>query len=175
MASRHRSSHALRRPRSRGQAVVEFALILPLMLLLTIGVVDLARIFSSYIALTDGVREGALYAAQGTNNLRWCSGDPGDPDAVACPLGSNPLVNETGTHAGNIAFQINSAGLDVAGIDMWDPVCKDELGAVVPTCDATSTITITATYQMDLLTPILGDLLGQNVLVKAKTTAKVLQ
>lgn len=167
MASRLRPSHTLRRPRRRGQAVVEFALILPLLLLLTIGVVDLARIFSSYIALVDGVREASLYAALGTNNTKWCTVQP-DTDAVACPPGSDPLVNES-ADPNNIAYQINSAGLDVAGIDMWAPVCTPD------PCDATSVVRITATYEMDLLTPILGDILGQNVVVKAETTAKVLQ
>jgi hypothetical protein len=164
MAVRPRPWHAVRRRRHRGQAVVEFALILPLMLLLTIGVVDLARIFSSYIALTDGVREAALYAAEGTNNTKWCSTDPG---AVACPSGTQPANRAPGTD--NIAFQINSAGLDVSNIEMLDPVCSPS------PCDPTSTITIKAKYEMDLLTPILSDLFSQSVEVWADTTAKVLQ
>ena len=53
---------------------MEFALILPVFLLLTLGVVDMARVFTSYIALTNGVANAAIYAGQGTNYLKWCSG-----------------------------------------------------------------------------------------------------
>ena len=69
---------ASRRQRSRGQAIVEFTLILPVLLLLTVGMVDLARVFSSYIALTDGVREAALFAAEGDGYERWCAIPPDD-------------------------------------------------------------------------------------------------
>jgi TadE-like protein len=154
------------RPRHRrGQSLVEFALILPLLLVLTAGVVDLARVFSAYIALTDGVREGALYAAQGTNNTKWCA--PADPDSVACPPGSDPAVNESADPE-NIAYQIKSTGLDVSEISMRTPVC-----APSPCADG-STVTIAASYRMSLVTPVLGDILGGDVSVSASTTAEVL-
>ena len=40
--------------RSRGQTLVEFALILPVFLVLTLGVVDGARVFTAYIAIKQG-------------------------------------------------------------------------------------------------------------------------
>lgn len=46
-----------------GQSVVEFALLLPLLLLLVIGVVDLGRVYFSYITVTNAAREGARYGA----------------------------------------------------------------------------------------------------------------
>lgn len=49
--------------RSLGQSLAEFALIVPVLAAATMGTVDLARGFSSYMALISGVREGALYAA----------------------------------------------------------------------------------------------------------------
>lgn len=51
------------RPTSKnpGQALVEFALILPLLLLLTLGVMDIGRLFSTKIVLTNAAREGANY------------------------------------------------------------------------------------------------------------------
>src|SRR5258706_5971361 len=55
-----------RPPKSRGlgQAIAEFALLLPACLALTLGVVDGARLFGAYVPLTNAVREGALYASQ---------------------------------------------------------------------------------------------------------------
>jgi Flp pilus assembly protein TadG len=45
--------------RERGQAVVELALVLPLMLLLLLGIVQFGTVFRDYIALTDATRVGA--------------------------------------------------------------------------------------------------------------------
>jgi Flp pilus assembly protein TadG len=48
--------------RSLGQALLEFALILPVILLIIIVFIDLARVVFSYAALNNAVREGARYA-----------------------------------------------------------------------------------------------------------------
>jgi Flp pilus assembly protein TadG len=47
----------------RGQALVELALVLPLLLVLLMGVVDVGRIVFMQIALRDAAQEGATYAA----------------------------------------------------------------------------------------------------------------
>lgn len=53
------------RPRTqdRGQSLVELALVLPILLLLLAGVIDVGRILFTYIALTDAAQEGAIFAA----------------------------------------------------------------------------------------------------------------
>ncbi len=45
----------------RAQALVEFALILPLLLVLIIGAMDLGRVFYFKIVLTNAAREGREY------------------------------------------------------------------------------------------------------------------
>ena len=57
----------------RAQAVVEFALVLPFLVLLLAGVVDLGNGFQAYIALTNVAREGAHY---GINNSAACAHAP---------------------------------------------------------------------------------------------------
>ena len=54
----------------RGQSAVELALILPLLLLLLLGAIDLSRAFGVWMALSNAAREGARYGCQ----------DPYDPD-----------------------------------------------------------------------------------------------
>lgn len=49
--------------RQRGSSLVEFALILPVLLLLTLGVADIARVYSAQLTLMNGAREGARYLA----------------------------------------------------------------------------------------------------------------
>jgi Flp pilus assembly protein TadG len=46
---------------SRGQSLVEFALLAPILLLLILGAMDFARMFSTKVTLTNAAREGANY------------------------------------------------------------------------------------------------------------------
>jgi len=45
-----------------GQGFIEFALVLPLLLLIVFGALDLGRVFHAAIALTNSAREGARYS-----------------------------------------------------------------------------------------------------------------
>jgi Flp pilus assembly protein TadG len=46
----------------RGQALVEFALLVPILLLLILGVVEFGRAWNAYQVITDAAREGARVA-----------------------------------------------------------------------------------------------------------------
>lgn len=46
-----------------GQSLVELALLLPVLLLIMAGVLDLGRAFHAYITITNAAREGARYAS----------------------------------------------------------------------------------------------------------------
>jgi len=50
-------------PKSRGQSLVEFALVLPLLLVLIITGIELGRLFFTQIVITNAAREGAYYMA----------------------------------------------------------------------------------------------------------------
>ncbi len=57
-----RSLHRPRgRIRNRGQELVEFAIVLPLLLIIVFGVLDLGRLFHALITITNAAREGARY------------------------------------------------------------------------------------------------------------------
>ncbi len=49
----------------RGQSLVEFSLILPVLLIIVFGIVDFGLGLRSYISLTNATREGARFAAVG--------------------------------------------------------------------------------------------------------------
>lgn len=49
--------------RARGQGLVEFALVLPLILLLLLGAIDFGRVFLGWVTLNNMARVGANYAA----------------------------------------------------------------------------------------------------------------
>jgi Flp pilus assembly protein TadG len=52
----------------RGQASVELALVLPVLLLILFGIMEFGRVFSAYLVITNAAREGARQAAIGANN-----------------------------------------------------------------------------------------------------------
>ena len=54
---------ATRRSDDRGAAAVEFALVMPLLLLLVFGIIDFARAYNMQLALTQAAREGVRSVA----------------------------------------------------------------------------------------------------------------
>jgi TadE-like protein len=60
-----------------GQALVEFALVLPLVLLLVVGMLEFARAWNLHQTMTDAVREGARRAVLA---------DSWPPDSVYAPM-----------------------------------------------------------------------------------------
>jgi Flp pilus assembly protein TadG len=65
-----RRRSARRAPADRGAAAVEFALLLPMLLLLVFGIIDFGRALNAQITLTQAAREGARLAALGQSNVQ---------------------------------------------------------------------------------------------------------
>ncbi len=57
-----------RKAQDRGSAAVEFALVLPVLLLILFGIIDFGRALNAQIELTGAAREGARLAALGYSN-----------------------------------------------------------------------------------------------------------
>lgn len=70
----HRSGTAGQRRGDRGQGLAEFALIIPIMFLITVGVADFGRLFSAAVATEAGAREAADYGAF-LGSDRWAASD----------------------------------------------------------------------------------------------------
>jgi Flp pilus assembly protein TadG len=60
-------SHAGRRAPDRGAAAVEAALVLPLLLMIVFGIIDIGRMVNAQITVTEAAREGARALALGTD------------------------------------------------------------------------------------------------------------
>jgi len=90
---------------SKGQAILEFAILTPLIFAFIFIIVDFGIGLSHYIVLTNAAREGARYAAAGAPPDSGCP-EPATVDRVRC---------KTLAHAQNL---INDpAKIDVAFVD----------------------------------------------------------
>lgn len=80
----------------RGQALVETALIFPVVLLLGLGAIDFGRAFTEGITLSNAAHEAAAYAAQhqadGSSSGGSCQQPWGDTIDVALAAGSSAAV-----------------------------------------------------------------------------------
>ena len=54
-----------RMKRSKGQSLVEFALVMPLLMLILIGIIEFGFMFSGYLSLTNASREAARVISLG--------------------------------------------------------------------------------------------------------------
>lgn len=78
--------------REKGQSLVEFALIIPLLVLLLLGIFDFGRIIHAYITIDHAGREAARAASVGHEN----------PVSVAVNRGGSINLN-----AGQVAYSNN--------------------------------------------------------------------
>ena len=60
-----------KRSGERGQGLVELAVMLPLLLMITMGAVDLGRVFFSYVTIVNAAREGAICASLPSCTDNW--------------------------------------------------------------------------------------------------------
>jgi Flp pilus assembly protein TadG len=76
----------------RGAEVIEFAIILPVLLLVVFGIVDFGFLFQRYVVLTNAAMEGARVAVlpgysqtDAETRATTYAVDGGIPDAASCP------------------------------------------------------------------------------------------
>jgi Flp pilus assembly protein TadG len=67
-SSTHATLASVGQRRSRGQALVEFALILPIFLVLLFAIIEFAFLFNAQLSLNYATRDAALVAAEAGNN-----------------------------------------------------------------------------------------------------------
>ncbi len=97
----------------KAATLVEFALILPVLLLLVVGIIEFGRVYNAQISLTGAAREGARVMAVQNN---WSAAEAATvnaagipPDSVtrapaACTPGATMTVTATRSVAINVPF-----------------------------------------------------------------------
>ena len=125
-----------RRIRS-GQALVELALILPIMLTLLLATVDLGRLFYSQITVTNAAREGAIEASQ----------DPTSYAQGTCNATTSKVVCAAVNEARNSFVTVSPADVSLA----CTPSCTKAYGTKAR---------VTVTGHFSLLTPLMSVFTG---------------
>jgi hypothetical protein len=131
------------RPKSRGQSLVEFALILPIMLLIVAVALDFGRAFMGWVSLTGATRLGANYAAQHPDANWGSSSDPNRQRYLAVMARDLQSTNCTPTTTPMPSFP--------AGTDLGDPAV------------------VTLTCQFNPITPIVTAIVGPSLPMSAST------
>ena len=127
-----------RRPRSRGQSIVELALILPVLMLLVAATLDLGRIFYSQITVSNAAREGAVEASS-------------NPTSFIADTACNTTTNRV------MCRVINEAKGSFVTVSTSDVAMTCS-----PSCTSGSghTATVTVTGHFRLLTPLMAAFTG---------------
>jgi len=121
-----------------GQATVEFALVLPLFVLLAFGVIDFGRLFFTQMTVQHAMREAGRFAVAG-NHLD----DPKHPGKDLSRVDSIIQV------AQNAATGIDVSGIHISSLEGGDHGPSRAGGPG-------DTVTISITVNLKLITPIIG-------------------
>ena len=136
------------RARPRGQALVEFAIVLPILALLLLGIIQFAFIFAAQIGVTNSVREAARIAAI----------SPTTTNAQAMSGAQNVYLRLTNTTNG--LLKQNVFAFSVANIvaSPGTRVCYSTAPAAA-VGEFTVFVKVEATYRHPIFIPLLGALL----------------
>jgi Flp pilus assembly protein TadG len=129
--------------KKRGQALVEFALVIPLLLLLVFGIIDAGRLIYTYNTVANAARNGARVAIvnQSTSGTATCDTTAVTAYAVGCAISSGIGLGLTGANV-SVAYR--------------DPT--DTTTCTVLSIGCIAVVDVTGQFQP--LTPVIGQLIG---------------
>ena len=156
-----------RRDRTRGQSMVEFALTLPIFLLLLVSVFDLGHVVWANNAVSTAAREGARFAVVhgGTDSVRcpqgplpsnW--GGTTDP-AATCGFAPSTLSPYSESREGirnQVARWLSGSGAATISVCYGNvTTCANDVDAVGATNVRGTRVTVTVTTTINLAAPAL--------------------
>ena len=141
------------RSRSRGQSIVELALILPVLMLLVASTLDLGRMFYSQITITNAAREGAYEAAYNPTNFQANAPCNKDLNRVMCRVLSESKGSFVTVDKADVALACT-------------PTCATGIG---------NNVKVTVLGHFKLLTPIMAPFFGgSDVTINSSASAQII-
>lgn len=137
--------------------MVEFALLLPALMLLLVVAVDFGRLFATYVAVNNAAREGAAFAAAHPTFVN--SGDNPDPENVTY------RARQEVANPSDSRFTLVTVGT---------PVCNPSPCPTVLGTGGGATIKVTVNTNFTFFTPIVSAILGGSAFpLSASATAAI--
>lgn len=139
---------------TRGQSVVEFALVIPIFMLLLLMAVDFGRLFYTYIQVSNAAREAAAF-------------------------GATAPTDTVGMQARAVQEK-NAQGQGEPALDAVSTACTSSLGAPMDCGDAAggtgggNTLTVTVGQPFVFFTPLINGFFGGDLTMHASATTAVL-
>ncbi len=128
------------RRREEAQSLVEFALIVPMFLILIFGIIDFGLGLRAYVTLSSATREGARYGIVGNQAGTFIAGGSGDCDGI-----------KTTTIVSKVCSTMN--GLGLTNIQTVTTKCPPS-GVTSPPCTPGNPIEVHAEYRYHYITPV---------------------
>jgi hypothetical protein len=127
-----------RRRRARGQALVEFALVIPLLILIFMGLFDFGRAVFAWNSLSNAAREGARVA-----------------------IVDQTVVAGVAAGATEAANQATGLGLDASDVTAVEVLyLLPDLSGACPARSLGCIAEVTVHYDFTAITPIIGSVIG---------------
>ena len=140
----------------RGQALVEFALLVPVLLLLIFGAIEFGRVFHATHVITSAAREGARAAAVHKNN---------EEITIKVKDAASSLVDpENVKLKGNSAYESSEPEVNQAVFTIIDyDIGKREFGKV----------TIKIKTKIKIVVPIINSILGNEKVISSEAVMRL--
>lgn len=125
-----------RRRRSKGQGLVEFALVFPVLVLLILGIVDLGRAIYAYSTIANAARTGSRVAIV------------------------DQYRDQNGLYRAQNAAAAQAVGLAIPADTVAVSWLKDDLSATCSPLQLGCVAEVTVNYTFSAITPIIGSLVS---------------
>ena len=175
------------RSSQRSQAIVEFALVAPVLLLLLFGVVDFGRIVYTYVTLNQAVNEGARTAIRDsallpTNSaveaavkqhavdVSLANPCPNGPITSSVPPPNQGWIYITEPNPPSTAEPLAPTLENAPGGQMWS-VANGTCSATNPAHDH-APLQVTIRYNFVPFTPLIQQVTANNIIISAAATYK---
>jgi Flp pilus assembly protein TadG len=136
----------------QGNAMVEFALSVTVLLTLLFGIIDIGRALFAYNWLYNGARQATRWAmVRGA----FC-----DSHLPGCPTGANgTLITQyvTNTLPAGYGNGLDTTGIDTGAVTVTT-TCWAKTAFQVPPCAPTAAVQIEVQYQFQFITPFLNQI-----------------
>ena len=143
---------------ARGQSFVEFALLLPVMLVLVLGTVDLGRAYFSSVALENAVKEGAFFGAR----------EPECATTTADCVDPHNVESRVEVELNGLTLQSFVAKCFAPGTTVFTGA-----GKALADCEDGDLYYVASKTPFTLVTPLISSLVGGTLTLSSSSTAVV--